>query len=254
MIKKASKSLPYKGKNYNAVRHFIELPDGIFDLSKIPSDKINPNWITRGGVKELYLPDDYTGNATFSSLALLEKIQGIEKYETIPNMCFMNCQHLVIDKLSDSLTSIGTYAFSTIAEFNVERLPQTLTSIGGSAFLGVSKLGLKYIPSGITTINNNTFSKLSGDVELNFEGDITSIGSGAFAGASSTAMPDRLKVTFLSNTSIPTLGANAFANLPEGYVIVVPDSLYDSWIADSSWSSISYHIIKESQMEVSDNA
>lgn len=33
----------------------------------------------------------------------------------------------------------------------------------------------------------------------------------------------------------------------ENCKIVVPDALYDAWVADSDWSSLAAHIIKQSE-------
>ena len=48
-------------------------------------------------------------------------------------------------------------------------------------------------------------------------------------------------------TSVPTLpNANAFASIPSDCQIVVPDSLYNSWITANNWSTLSSYIIKAS--------
>ena len=46
---------------------------------------------------------------------------------------------------------------------------------------------------------------------------------------------------------VPTLSdKNNFANTNDTYKIVVPDSLYDTWIAATNWASIASHIMKQS--------
>lgn len=47
----------------------------------------------------------------------------------------------------------------------------------------------------------------------------------------------------LSGYSVPS----AFGNTNNTYKVIVPDSLYDSWIAASGWSTIASHIVKASE-------
>jgi hypothetical protein len=47
--------------------------------------------------------------------------------------------------------------------------------------------------------------------------------------------------------SVPTLSdISAFSNIPSDCKIVVPDSLYDTWIAATNWSTYSSNIVKAS--------
>ena len=46
---------------------------------------------------------------------------------------------------------------------------------------------------------------------------------------------------------VPTLtNVNSFSSTNDTYKIVVPDSLYDTWIAATNWASIASHIMKQS--------
>lgn len=54
-------------------------------------------------------------------------------------------------------------------------------------------------------------------------------------------------VDMTGSTYVPTLeDVNNFANTNDTYKIVVPDSLYDTWIAATNWASIASHIMKQS--------
>ena len=54
-------------------------------------------------------------------------------------------------------------------------------------------------------------------------------------------------VDMTGSTGVPTLSnVNNFANTNDTYKIVVPDSLYDTWIAATNWASIASHIMKQS--------
>ena len=79
-------------------------------------------------------------------------------------------------------------------------------------------------------------------VYLKFPSGITSIGTQAFYQCYSMKVYD-----FTLASAVPTLtNVNAFTNISTECKIVVPDNLYDSWIADSVWSGLASNIIKES--------
>jgi hypothetical protein len=53
---------------------------------------------------------------------------------------------------------------------------------------------------------------------------------------------------FRASESVPTLGGTSvFYNIRSGCKIVVPDDLYDTWIAETNWSGYAYYIIKASE-------
>ena len=54
-------------------------------------------------------------------------------------------------------------------------------------------------------------------------------------------------VDMTGSTGVPTLSSTGnFQNTNNTYKIVVPDSLYDTWIAATNWASIATHIMKKS--------
>ena len=52
---------------------------------------------------------------------------------------------------------------------------------------------------------------------------------------------------FRNAESVPTLGTNCFQNVNPAMKIVVPDKLYDTWIAATNWSAVSSKIVKASE-------
>ena len=67
-------------------------------------------------------------------------------------------------------------------------------------------------------------------------------GESMFNGCTSLELVD-----MTGSTGIPELSnVNNFANTNDTYKIVVPDSLYDTWIAATNWASIASHIMKKS--------
>ena len=54
-------------------------------------------------------------------------------------------------------------------------------------------------------------------------------------------------VDMTGSTGVPYLeNVDNFSNTNDTYKIVVPDSLYDEWIAATNWASIASHIMKQS--------
>lgn len=52
---------------------------------------------------------------------------------------------------------------------------------------------------------------------------------------------------FRNAESVPTLGTNCFNNANPNMKIVVPDELYDTWIAATNWSAVASKIVKASE-------
>ena len=67
-------------------------------------------------------------------------------------------------------------------------------------------------------------------------------GDNMFNGCTSLELVD-----MTGSTGVPQLSnVNNFDNTNDTYKIVVPDSLYDTWIAETNWASIASHIMKQS--------
>ncbi len=74
---------------------------------------------------------------------------------------------------------------------------------------------------------------------------VTSIGSNAFYWCHGMAFYD-----FSNHTLVPTLSnKNAFTKIPSDCKIIVPDNLYDTWIAATNWSTYASNIIKKSDWD-----
>ena len=53
-------------------------------------------------------------------------------------------------------------------------------------------------------------------------------------------------VLFQSSEAIPTITSTTFANTNDTFKVIVPDALYEDWIVDESWASLSSHVTKVS--------
>ena len=130
------------------------------------------------------------------------------------------CNMLQAVEIGKNVTSIGDYAFYNCYSLASIVIPSGVTSIGSSAFNNCQSLASVVIPSGVTSIDNNAFNYCYGMAYYDFR----------------------------ASKSVPTLSnTNAFKNIPSDCKIVVPDSLYNTWIAATNWSTHASNIIKASK-------
>ena len=93
--------------------------------------------------------------------------------------------------------------------------------------------GMKNTYLSCTQLKTVDFSKLSavGTDGLN----------GTFKGCTALEI-----VLFQNSAAIPTISENTFENTNDTFKVIVPDALYEGWIVDESWASLSSHITKVS--------
>jgi hypothetical protein len=146
------------------------------------------------------------------SLILPDTVTGIG------SQAFSYCTSLASVSLPDSLTSIGQCAFSGCTSLASIYLPGSLTSIGSSAFSGCTKLASIYLPDAITSIGQSAFYGCTSLASISLPGSLTSIEYQAFYGCTSLAsvdLPD----------AITEIGNYAFYNCTSLASVDLPDSL-----------------------------
>ena len=127
-------------------------------------------------------------------------------------------------------------------------IPDSVTSIGQYSFDGCTGLTSIELP-GVTSLANYALRNCSNVTSIVFGPDVTSIGAGTFYGCSACLLYD-----FRAATSVPSLSsAGAFTTTNANKKIVVPDALYNTWIATVQWSSSS-NKVKDSIISASDYA
>ena len=178
---------------------------------------------------------------------------------------FANCHYLKNAYIANTIEHIGPGAFQGCWRLKNVTFPNNLNSIGDNAGRYTFITNLTF-PNTLTYIGNNAFSYCNKIKEITLPNSVTEIDSAAFSYCASLAkvlmskniltIPENtfenakiLKcIDFTEHESVPVLpNLNAFSGIQNDYKIVVPDSLYNDWIAATNWSSLTSHIVKRSE-------
>ena len=171
------------------------------------------------------------GTNAFNECRKLKRITIASGTTSLGSNIFQNCSSLEEVIVSNTVTSLGSNCFygCNVLEFTI---PSTLTSLGTYSFSNNNKVKGFVVPSSVHTIPASCFATCVSAAYYIFLGNITSIAASSFYQNASVEFYD-----FTNCTSVPTLAnKNAFSGINYSK-IVVPDSLYDSWIAASNWSN-----------------
>ena len=127
------------------------------------------------------------------------------------------------------VTMINGGAFRDNTAITSIVIPDSYTSLGMDTFRGCTALESAVIGEDISSIGERLFYQ-SGLKRIKFNGTVAKIGSSAFNSC------DLVLLDFSKNTTVPSiLGSSSFVGLEEGCKIIVPDYLYNEWIATSMW-------------------
>ena len=170
-------------------------------------------------------------------------LQGTSSYGIFADSMRVYGNMLQKVEIGAGVTSIGNNTFYSCYSLASVVIPNGVTSIGKEAFFYCHPLASVVIPNSVTSIGNTAFFYCYSLASVVIPNSVTSIGNSAFYGCYSLAILD-----FRTHTSVPSLVAtNAFYDIPSDCKIVVPDALYDEWIAATNWSTYASKIIKASE-------
>ena len=151
-------------------------------------------------------------------------------------------------------------------------IPSGLTSIVSSAFNNCSSLQNITILSGATSIGDNAFNGCTSLQSITIPESVTSIGNNSFGGCNSlykakinsSAKIGNYSYKFGRNyltvfydfsgvTAVPVLSSsNGIQEKDYVSAIIVPDALYDEWIAATNWVAYASKIKKASEIGTSE--
>ena len=199
----------------------------------IPNSVTSIGWAAFEGcssITSITIPNSVTsiGSSAFSGCTSLTSIvveSGNTMYdsrencnaiiETASNTLIAGCQSTT---LPNSVTSIGSSAFSGCTSLASITIPNSVTSIGSSAFSGCTSLTSITIPNSVTSIGDYAFVYCSSLTSVTLGNSVTSIGEGAFQGCSS------LTSITLPN-SVTIIGEYAFYNCSSLTSVTLPNSV-----------------------------
>lgn len=162
----------------------------------------------------------------------------------IPNNACTNVYSLQSIKIPSSVTTIGTGIFTN--GYSCKKLDLSnltgVTAIKASSFTSLAVCEEVKLPPNLQTIGNSFLTTTRVLTKIKFPTSLTSIGNYAFQSSQAMQLVD-----FRGFTSIPSLGGTStFAASNAKMQIVVPDSLYSTWIKTTNWTALASKIVKES--------
>ena len=142
--------------------------------------------------------------------------------ETNSNTLIAGCATTIIP---ESVTSIGSHAFSGHTSLTSITIPKSVTSIGWYAFCGCSSLSSITIPESVTSIGMEAFEECSSLTSITIPEGVTNIEMGAFFHCSSLT-------TIVLPSTLIFIDQLAFAGCPEQidvycYAEIVPTACLD---------------------------
>lgn len=154
------------------------------------------------------------------------------------------CCSLTTIVMPNSVTSFSNNICRQCSSLSSIIMPR-LTSIQNYIFQEGHSLSSIVIPNSITEIGLQIFLNCYSLSSIAIPPSVTSIQASAFYNCYGMAFYD-----FSHHTAVPTLvNTNAFTGIPDDCKIIVPDNLYDTWIAATNWSTYAANIIKKTDWD-----
>lgn len=208
------------------------------------------------------------GNYAFNNCHSLKNVTISNDALNIGEYVFRACRVLMTIVVPTSVTSIGIGAFALCSSLTQVIIPNNVTQINTSTFATCLCLTSVILPSSVTRIGKYAFSSCYSLKNIIIPNSVTNIDSQAFLDCTvltnivvpknvtkiNTAMFVRcyalMRCDFSQHTAVPTLAnTDAFSAINAICKIIVPDSLYDEWIAASNWSTYADYIYKASEVQ-----
>lgn len=215
------------------------------------------NYIATGlkALKVIIYPHEYTNNFAFNYGAENQMIRAMvfsPKNTTLPSGYLRN--NLVARRFLPSPlteTIMQNQCISATA-LNIAVIPENVVDIRDAIFSGCTNLQ-KVIFNNSSKLTKTPDSFLSGCTsltEFTFPPLIERIQPSCFNNCTNLSI-----VNCLNLSAVPTLdNINAFSNVSNDCKIIVPDDLYEDWIAAANWSTYADNIISKSDWDALQNA
>ncbi|MGI6265294.1 MAG: leucine-rich repeat protein, partial [Acutalibacteraceae bacterium] len=129
--------------------------------------------------------------------------------------------------ISNSVTSIGDYAFYNCTGMTSVTIPDSVTRIGNSAFYYCTKLTSITIPDSVTSIGNYAFYNCTKLTSITIPDSVTSMGSGAFDSCSNVTI-------YATTDSVASQYASQKGHRFVAVIFLEGQACYPSWTVDIS--------------------
>jgi len=216
---------------------------GCTSLTSINVSKQNPDYTSIDGI--LY---DKEVTTLICCPAGKSSITIPDSVTTIGSSAFSGCTSLTSVTIPDSVTEIGYYAFYGCTSLTSVTIPDSVTTIGWYAFYGCTSLTSVTIPDSVTTIGEGVFRECTSLTSVTIPDSVTTIGSSAFYGCTSltsVTIPD----------SVTTIEDYAFSGCTSLESVTIPDSVTTiEWRAFSGCTSLTSVNIPDSVTSIGDFA
>lgn len=182
--------------------------------------------------------------ASFNYCSSLASVTIPNSVTAINNQAFQNCSSLSFVVLPQNITSFGSNLFSACSTMTSVAIPKLHIHLPSSMFYNCYNLSYIVIPY---LIGNNAgmFSNCNSLSSIVITKETTNIPATTFNNCTGMAFYD-----FSHHTAVPTLeNTNAFTSIPSDCKIIVPDALYNEWIAATNWSTYASYIIKKTDWD-----
>lgn len=153
------------------------------------------------------------------------------------------CYALKYLVVPQGVTQLGNYSLAYCYALNGISLPYSLTTFVSYSLYYCYALSQFTLPKNVTSIKGSTFGYCYSLSRFKVPSGITAIETDAFYRCTGVACYD-----FTEHTAVPSLAtSNTFSGIVADCKIVVPDELYDEWIAATNWSNYASYIVKASE-------
>ena len=191
----------------------------------------------KGVNDEVVIPDgvtsikgDYT-KGVFRECKTVTKVTISNSVKTIGNYAFKGCSSLTSITIPDSVTSIGNYAFSGCSRLTGVTIPNSVASIGDYAFFACYSLTSITIPDSVTTIGKAAFAScpnLANIIVDKNNQNYKSINGNLYTKDGTTLIQyanGKKDTWFEIPTSVNSIGDYAFYDCKSLTSITIPDSV-----------------------------
>ena len=184
------------------------------------------------------------GSDLFNSCYCLTSVTIPSGVTGIYDGAFNNCYCLTSATIPSGVTDIRSSAFNNCRSLTSIIIPNGITAITGDMFGNCYSLTSIIMPIRVTIIDGYAFNNCRFLTSIIIPNGITTIQGCVFQNCYSIT-----KYDFSQCTAVPTLSnTNVFLGINNIAKIIVPDSLYDEWIAKSNWSTYANYIYKASEV------